>query len=68
MTAIAALYSDEEGLCVVRGGEGGGGRGEGGGRRVYCKQLVDYVSHDPELSPDWILFSRVSAHVEEQGF
>ena len=42
--------------------------GEGGGRSVYCKQLVDYVSHDPELSPDWILFSGVSAHVEEQGF
>ena len=34
MTAIAALYSDEEGLCVVQGeGEGRGrGGGEGGGR------------------------------------
>ena len=62
MTVIAALYSDEEGLCVVRGGEG---------EEVvstYWKQLVDCVSHDPELSPDWILFSGVSAHVEEQGF
>ena len=59
MTAIAALYSDEEGLCVVQGE--GRGRGEGGEVvsaywKVVCHMtassyLIGYFS--PGSLPRW---------------
>ena len=62
MTAIAALYSDEVGLCV----EGGGGREEGREVSAYWKHVLHWEVVCDKLAPDWILFSGVSAQVEEQ--
>ena len=66
MTAIAALYSDEVGLWEGGGGREGGGREEGREVSAYWKHVLHWEVVCDKLAPDWILFSGVSAQVEEQ--